>query len=58
MNTLAVDTKESTEYDAMMTAVIIAEDLPTFLSIRSFDIGQANDLIPITNALHRNKVDY
>ena len=51
MNTLAVDTKESTEYDAMMTAVIIAEDLTTFLSIRSFDIGQANDLIPITNTL-------
>jgi len=49
MSTLADDAKDSTEYTAMMPAVIIAEDLTTFLSIRSFDIGQANDLIPITN---------
>ena len=42
----------------MMPDVIIAETLTTFLSIRSNDIGHANDLIPISNTLqHGIKVE-
>ena len=58
MRTVAVDAKEGTVYNAMMPDVIIAETLTTFLSIRSNDIGHANDLIPISNTLqHGIKVE-